>query len=131
MKKILSTFGQRTGGTRTELQRRIMEIIQIIIISEDLEALEAALTDPEVDVDYEESNKDNFLTFIASVNRNRPNISSLEPPKKKKKQTGVVFANNQSSDMCARYLFSEYGETRRKRLQKHLRSTAEELKIIL
>ena len=85
----------RTGGTRTELQRRIMEIIK----GEDLEALEAALTDPEVDVDYEESNKDNFLTFIASVNRNRPNISSLEPPKKKK-QTGVVFANNQSSDMC-------------------------------
>mmetsp|Transcript_5664 Transcript_5664/g.6965 ORF Transcript_5664/g.6965 Transcript_5664/m.6965 type:complete len:97 (+) Transcript_5664:349-639(+) len=57
LKKILSTFGQRTGGTRTELQRRIMEIIQIIIISEDLEALEAALTDPEVDVDYKESNK--------------------------------------------------------------------------
>ena len=26
LKKILSTFGQRTGGTRTELQRRIMEI---------------------------------------------------------------------------------------------------------
>ena len=29
LKKILSTFGQRTGGTRTELvQRRIMEIIK-------------------------------------------------------------------------------------------------------